>query len=178
MIVDFETPVEKLLDDHPAATLLESVGIRRLGQLITCSEKEIIEIKGIGKKSLEYIKETLHERGKFSLGMVPSDFTNARWSDGGISKDPHSQQTVKKVQEIVQEMTSKKDITKEFTKPYVESNKFSDFKSLSFEQAYMELVPLVSQALAYVEFEHTDMAESVLKEAIEVIDRKNGKSID
>lgn len=47
----------------PAFRALESVGITRLAQLTNYTEKQLLELHGVGPKAIRLLKERLKERG-------------------------------------------------------------------------------------------------------------------
>lgn len=48
---------------RPAQQALESIGIRKLEDLINFTEEEILSLHGMGAKALLILKEIMHEHG-------------------------------------------------------------------------------------------------------------------
>lgn len=64
-----DTPIEDLQLSVRSLNCLKRAGIRTLGELLTYSEEDIMKLKNFGQKSLDEIKDKLHERG---LALQPS----------------------------------------------------------------------------------------------------------
>jgi DNA-directed RNA polymerase alpha subunit len=48
---------------RPATGALAAIGIDRLEQLTTLTEKELLAVHGVGRKAVRILRETLAERG-------------------------------------------------------------------------------------------------------------------
>lgn len=70
---ELNTPIETLELSARANNCLSANGISTLGELISRSEHEIIEMRNFGKKSLEEITEKLREEWNLTLGMNDSE---------------------------------------------------------------------------------------------------------
>jgi DNA-directed RNA polymerase subunit alpha len=66
-------PVEDLELSVRSANCLQNADIRYLGELVQKTEQEMLKTKNFGRKSLNEIKETLHEMG-LGLGMRLDNF--------------------------------------------------------------------------------------------------------
>jgi DNA-directed RNA polymerase subunit alpha len=66
-------PVEDLELSVRSANCLQNADIRYLGELVQKTEQEMLKTKNFGRKSLNEIKEILHEMG-LSLGMRLDSF--------------------------------------------------------------------------------------------------------
>ena len=66
-------PVEDLELSVRSANCLQNADIRYLGELVQKSEQEMLKTKNFGRKSLNEIKEILHDMG-LGLGMRLEDF--------------------------------------------------------------------------------------------------------
>jgi len=67
-----------------SANCLQNAGIKYIGELVQRSEAEMLKTKNFGRKSLNEIKEILHEMG-FDFGMKLDNFPgraelDARWA--------------------------------------------------------------------------------------------------
>lgn len=49
--------------DAPASGALAHIGITRLEQVVQLTEKELLQIHGVGPKAVRILKETLTEQG-------------------------------------------------------------------------------------------------------------------
>jgi len=61
-------PIEELALSVRSANCLQSADIRYVGELVVKAEPELLKTKNFGRKSLNEIKELLHEMG-LELGM-------------------------------------------------------------------------------------------------------------
>lgn len=64
----FRRPVERLPISLRTSYGLRSADIKYVGELVQCSERELLEIKNFGRKSLNETKAILADMG-LSLGM-------------------------------------------------------------------------------------------------------------
>ena len=64
----FLRPVEKLSLSMRTSRGLQNADIKYVGELVQCSEQELLEINNFGRKSLNEIKAILADLG-LSLGM-------------------------------------------------------------------------------------------------------------
>lgn len=67
------TSIETLELSARASNCLAANGIGTLGELVSRSEQEIVEMRNFGKKSLEEIKDKLRNEWNLSLGMTDPD---------------------------------------------------------------------------------------------------------
>ena len=72
-------PVEELELSVRAFNCLKNAEIKFIGELVQRSEQEMLKTKNFGKKSLNEIKDVLHEMG-LSLGMMLEGFTTERYT--------------------------------------------------------------------------------------------------
>jgi DNA-directed RNA polymerase subunit alpha len=72
-------PVEELELSVRAYNCLKNADIKYIGELVQRSEQEMLKTKNFGKKSLNEIKDVLHEMG-LSLGMKVEGFTPDRYA--------------------------------------------------------------------------------------------------
>jgi DNA-directed RNA polymerase subunit alpha len=72
-------PVEELELSVRAYNCLKNADIKYIGELVQKSEQEMLKTKNFGKKSLNEIKDVLHEMG-LSLGMMVEGFTPERFT--------------------------------------------------------------------------------------------------
>ena len=72
-------PVEELELSVRAYNCLKNAEIKYIGELVQRSEQEMLRTKNFGKKSLNEIKDVLHEMG-LSLGMKVEGFTPERFA--------------------------------------------------------------------------------------------------
>ncbi|MBI3302233.1 MAG: DNA-directed RNA polymerase subunit alpha [Deltaproteobacteria bacterium] len=66
-------PIEELNFSVRSANCLQSADLRYVGELVQKSENDLLKTKNFGRKSLNEIKETLHQMG-LELGMQLEDF--------------------------------------------------------------------------------------------------------
>ncbi|TFH30185.1 MAG: DNA-directed RNA polymerase subunit alpha [Deltaproteobacteria bacterium] len=72
-------PVEELELSVRAFNCLKNADIKFIGELVQRSEQEMLKTKNFGKKSLNEIKDVLHEMG-LSLGMMLEGFTAEKYT--------------------------------------------------------------------------------------------------
>ena len=72
-------PVEELELSVRAFNCLKNADIKFIGELVQRSEPEMLKTKNFGKKSLNEIKDVLHEMG-LSLGMMLEGFTAEKYT--------------------------------------------------------------------------------------------------
>jgi DNA-directed RNA polymerase subunit alpha len=72
-------PVEELELSVRAYNCLKNADIKFIGELVQKTEQEMLKTKNFGKKSLNEIKDVLHEMG-LSLGMAVEGFTPERYA--------------------------------------------------------------------------------------------------
>jgi len=72
-------PVEDLELSVRAFNCLKNAEIKYIGELVQRSEQEMLKTKNFGKKSLNEIKDVLHEMG-LSLGMMVEGFSPERFT--------------------------------------------------------------------------------------------------
>ena len=72
-------PVEELELSVRAYNCLKNADIKFIGELVQRSEQEMLKTKNFGKKSLNEIKDVLHEMG-LSLGMMVEGFTAEKFT--------------------------------------------------------------------------------------------------
>lgn len=65
-----ETSVEELELSVRSSNCLKNANIRTIGELVSKTEDEIAKTRNFGKKSLQEIKDKLHEWGGFGLGTT------------------------------------------------------------------------------------------------------------
>lgn len=70
---EMSTPIETLELSARASNCLAANGINTLGELISRSEQEIIDMRNFGKKSLEEIKDKLRDEWNLGFGMTEPD---------------------------------------------------------------------------------------------------------
>ena len=68
----FLRPVEGLPISMRTSHGLQSADIKYVGELVQCTETELLELRNFGRKSLNEIKKTLAGMG-LSLGMTVDD---------------------------------------------------------------------------------------------------------
>src|SRR5438094_3896143 len=66
-------PVDELEPSVRSANCLQNADIKYIGELVQKTEQEMLKTKNFGRKSLNEIKEFLHEMG-LSLGMRLENF--------------------------------------------------------------------------------------------------------
>ena len=59
----FQTPIERLQLSPRTHNCLKRARINTVGDVLQRSEKELLEIRNLGGKSLEELREKLHEHG-------------------------------------------------------------------------------------------------------------------
>jgi len=68
----FRRPVANLPLSVRASQGLRYADIKYVGELVQCTERELLEIKNFGRKCLNEVKTVLAQMG-LSLGMKPDD---------------------------------------------------------------------------------------------------------
>ncbi|MGO9454734.1 MAG: DNA-directed RNA polymerase subunit alpha C-terminal domain-containing protein [Candidatus Binataceae bacterium] len=68
----FRRPVANLPLSVRASQGLRYADIQHVGELVQCTERELLEIRNFGRKCLNEVKTVLAQMG-LSLGMKPND---------------------------------------------------------------------------------------------------------